>query len=202
MVILRVPTACAVAPGTSPPYASSPRHARPPAGRHTPSLSRSSLWAASSTWGPQGQGVRGVKTMVKSVGGRQIRTLRIVRKEVRRCSGGQKKKTLPPLACGAPERTHEGVHQRVETHVELPCHSNIASSQGAMARNPDAAWLAGQRAWSWRPDRRRRRKVRGQLCEWRQRGERRPRRNPSSQPGGSSGSAGTQNTPYTRYGGA
>ena len=38
------------------------------------------------------QGVRGVKTMVKTVGGVRIARIRIVWKEVRRCSEGVKKK--------------------------------------------------------------------------------------------------------------
>jgi hypothetical protein len=42
-------------------------------------------WSRVWTWGPQGQGVRGVKTMVKSVGGWQIPWLEIVWKKVRRC---------------------------------------------------------------------------------------------------------------------
>jgi hypothetical protein len=54
----------------------------------------------------QGQGVRGVKTMVKSVGDRQIFTIIIVWKEVRRCpGGGGVKNTLDPPACGAPLST-------------------------------------------------------------------------------------------------
>ena len=60
---------------------------------------------AVDTCAPQGQGVRGVKTMVKKVDGRQITPTRTIWKEVRRMMLRGVKNPLDLLACGAPVET-------------------------------------------------------------------------------------------------